>query len=424
MESPASLASYQVLTRLGEGSLCEVHLARAPGERGELIALKVLKTEVASPRTRELFAAELRALERLDHPHVAKVLDSGTTEADLPYCAMEYVPGQSLTTFCAAARLGLHARIKLFQQVCEAVEHANSRGVVHRDLKPENVLVTLLEDRPFVKLIDFNLASLTGADELADVSGSIVGTPAYMSPEQANPAARSVDPRSDVYSLGVLLYQLLADSLPFGDADLVGAGVAGMQRTLNERIPTAPSDRVMDESAGGRRSRRIPGAAGKGTRAGRVGARLARQGARVVRRFHGLRLRGDLEAVVLRALEKRPEARYASAQALRDDLQRYLDGRQLAARAGNGLTGRVRHYLTRPDVAFRIAAFVLISAAAQLFGTVKSHAPFPEPPRPGGVDARLARIDCAEQDGASSACLLDPAHEVILRVRERKTPAS
>ncbi len=310
---PEQIGPYRLLDELGQGGMGTVYLAeqREPVQRR--VALKVIKLGMDSKAVVARFEQERQALAMMAHDGIAKVYDCGTTERGQPFFVMEHVKGVPLTQFCDDNRVPLSVRLQLLQRVCSAVQHAHQKGVVHRDLKPGNVLVSSHEGKLEVKVIDFGLAKAMGQKlveaTLFTAAGQIVGTPEYMAPEQADPGNADIDTRADVYSLGVMLYELLVGVLPFSPGELQDAGMLEMQRLLREVDPPRPSARIT----------------GLGRSAEVAAARRMSIGA--LRKV----LRSDLDWVVVKALEKDRNRRYESASALAADLQRFLDHQPVVA---------------------------------------------------------------------------------------------
>lgn len=291
-----TIGPYKLLRQLGEGGFGTVYLAEQSSPVKRRVALKLIKPGMDSREIIARFEAERQALAMMDHPHIAKVHDAGTTAGGRPYFVMEFVDGQPVTAYCASARLGTKGRLGLFTDICAAVQHAHQKGIIHRDLKPANLLVSDHDGEPFVKVIDFGIAKAIGAEvsgnTLFTQMGRMIGTPQYMSPEQAELHPLAVDTRSDIYSLGVVLYELLTGTAPLDPDRLRGVPYGEIRRLIHEVIPPKPSTRLADSRD----------------------------------------LHGDLDWIVLKALEKDPERRYESAGALAEDLQRYLQHKPVEAR--------------------------------------------------------------------------------------------
>ncbi|MGC6488132.1 MAG: tetratricopeptide repeat protein, partial [Planctomycetota bacterium] len=311
---PKQIGPYRLLDTLGEGGMGTVYLAEQQEPVQRRVALKLIKLGMDTKAVVQRFEQERQALAVMDHDGIAKVYDVGTSDRGQPYFVMELVKGMPIHLFCERHRLCLQDRLELMQQVCAAVQHAHQKGVIHRDLKPGNVLVGEVDGRRQVKVIDFGLAKAMGQkliqESLFTELGVVMGTPEFMAPEQADPSNLDVDTRADVYSLGVVLYQLLVGELPFSGEDLREAGILGMQRLLREVDPPRPSTRlstVAEQSSRIAAQLRIsPGALKKA-------------------------IKGELDWVVVKALEKDRSRRYESANALAADLQRYLDHEPLEA---------------------------------------------------------------------------------------------
>lgn len=247
-ERPASIGPYRILDELGQGGMGTVYLAEQAQPVKRRVALKLIKLGMDSKAVVARFEQERQALALMDHEGIAKVFDCGTSERGQPFFAMELVKGIPLDEFCERQQLSLKDRILLMKQVCAAVQHAHTKGVVHRDLKPGNVLVSDDGGKLQVKIIDFGLAKAMG-ERLVEATlftevGTTVGTPEYMAPEQADPTNQDIDTRADVYSLGVMLYEVLCGQLPFPGADLRQAGLLEMRRILREVDPPKPSTRI------------------------------------------------------------------------------------------------------------------------------------------------------------------------------------
>src|SRR5882762_5979113 len=334
---------YQLVRLLGAGGMAEVWLAqRADGAFKREVALKVPMLLRLRPDLAQRFAREREILASLEHVNIVRLYDAGVTSDGLPYLAMEYVPGQPLTDWCDAHRLGLRERIKLFQQVLDAVRYAHARHVIHRDLKPSNILVTAAGQ---VRLLDFGVAKLLGREDtqLTQLYGPAL-TPEYASPELMR--GESLDTVSDIYSLGVVLYELLTGSRPYQ----IKASVSAVE--LEQAIATARIERPSTQLA---------------VEAGPARATTQHKLAR--------RLRGDLDAIVLRALSKEPQQRYASASALADDLQRHLSGEPVEARPDSPLYRAGRFVLRRRT---GIAAAALAVLAASCLALMGAPTPMPQ----------------------------------------------
>lgn len=303
---PGRVGPYKILDVLGEGGMGTVYLAEQKDPVRRLVALKVIKLGMDSKEVLARFELERRALAAMSHTSIAKVFDAGKTDRGQPYFVMEHVEGaMPLTAHCDQHKLDLKQRIELFQRVCAGVHHAHQKGVIHRDLKPGNILVTREGERAVPKIIDFGLARATNRDLLAQTiytdQERLIGTPEYMAPEQASADPELLDTTADIYSLGVILYELLTSQLPFSREDLRKAGWLEIRRKLAEDEPPKPSTRVSsgDDSTALHRRTTIHA--------------LARE------------LRRDLDWVILKSMAKEPERRYESASGLAADLQRYLD---------------------------------------------------------------------------------------------------
>jgi serine/threonine-protein kinase len=308
-EGPGTpIGPYTLLERIGEGGMGVVYLAEQAEPLRRRVALKVIKPGMDSEQVLARFQAERQALALMDHPNIAKVHDAGTTQGGRPYFVMERIEGTPITRYCDEACFTPRQRLELFIPVCQAIQHAHQKGVIHRDIKPSNILVTLVDSRPVPKVIDFGIAKAIDQRlterTLFTRLGAIVGTPEYMSPEQAG-ASPDVDTRTDVYALGILLYELLTGTTPLDREILRQVAFDEVLKRVREEEPPKPSTRLSGTND------RLPSvAAVRGTEP----ARLAKL------------VRGDLDWVVMKALEKDRTRRYETASGLARDLQRYLDG--------------------------------------------------------------------------------------------------
>ncbi|MBI1851806.1 MAG: tetratricopeptide repeat protein [Planctomycetes bacterium] len=350
--------AYQLIQKIGEGGFGVVFLAEQKEPVQRRVALKIVKLGLDTHQVVARFEAERQALAMMDHPNIAKVFDAGATESGRPYFVMELVVGQPITQFCDAHRMPTRERLSLFLDVCHAVQHAHQKGLIHRDLKPTNVLVAEVEGKPVVKVIDFGVAKATGGrlTELTLVTeiGQMVGTPTYMSPEQAGRSDIDVDTRSDIYSLGVLLYELLTGVTPFDTATLRLAAFTEVVRVICEVDAPRPSTRV---SSLGEALAPIAESRGIETRS------LTRL------------LRGELDWIVMRALEKDRTRRYQSASGLAADVTRYLNGEPIVAAPPSRIY-RLRKLARRHRILFAalggIAAALLIGTGLAIYGLVQA----------------------------------------------------
>ena len=302
------IGPYRLVQKVGEGGMGEVWQAEQTQPLRRRVALKIIKQGMDTKAVIARFEQERQALALMDHPNIARVFDAGTTPEGRPYFVMEYVHGLPITEHCDRHRLTTSERLGLFEQVCEGVQHAHMKAILHRDLKPSNVLVMLQGDKAIAKIIDFGVAKAT-AHRLTEASlftelGVLVGTPEYMSPEQADPTSQDVDTRTDVYSLGVMLYELLVGTLPFESQDLRRAGLENIRQMIREVEPAKPSQRLNklgdERSTESARRRRVD-----------------------VTTLNSL-LRGDLDWITMKALEKDRTRRYGSPAELSGDIGRHL----------------------------------------------------------------------------------------------------
>ncbi len=346
-----TIGPYRLLRRLGAGGMGEVFLAEQGGAIRRTVALKLIRAGSSGPEVAARFRAERQTLALMSHPNIARVFDAGESRSGRPYVAMEFIEGATLTRYCDAHEVGVKERLELFVAVCRGVQHAHQKGVIHRDLKPGNVLVATEDGQAVPKIIDFGVAKAValGAEEtpLLTAQGQWIGTPDYMSPEQAGGAEGAVDTRSDVYSLGVVLYELLTGVLPFEPQALRRGGLAALLATLREQEPPEMGARLR----------------ALGARA----AEVARSRGLTVTRLLAL-LAGDVEAIVRKAMEKEPDRRYPSAAELAEDVSRHLRCEPvLAATPGTGVY--LRKLVRRHRLGFIAAGLLLLSLIAGIAGT-------------------------------------------------------
>ena len=340
---PIALEGFKILQKLGEGGMGEVWEAEQLEPVRRRVALKVLKTGLAGREVLARFDLERQALAMMNHPNIARVLEAGVSEGGRPYFAMERVQGEAITDYCDRHRLTNSQRIALVIEVCRGVEHAHQKGIIHRDLKPSNVLVAVEDGKPVPKIIDFGIAK-TIAHQRTDPTifthmGQWIGTPEYMSPEQAEMTGLDVDTRTDVYSLGVLLYELLAGAKPFDSQSLRRASFDEVRRRIREEEPTRPSTKV--------------GGLGDDSKAAAHQRRTDVEG--LVRE-----LRGDLDWITLKALEKDRTRRYDSPTGLAADLRRHLEHEPVVARPPS-LGYRLGKFVRRHRLAVVAASLVVLS---------------------------------------------------------------
>jgi len=352
-EQPGStIGRYKLLEQIGEGGMAVVYMAEQEEPIRRKVALKIIKLGMDTKSVIARFEAERQALAMMNHPNIAKVLDAGATETGRPYFVMELVKGASITDFCDANNLSTHDRLKLFVQVCNAVQHAHQKGIIHRDIKPTNVMVTLHDGVPVPKVIDFGIAKAIN-QRLTEKTfftryAQMIGTPAYMSPEQAELSDLDVDTRSDVYSLGVLLYELLTGTTPFSEEELRSAGYLEMQRIIREQEPVRPSTRLSTLTD------TLPEvAAQRGTTPDLLGKML----------------QGDLDWIVVKALEKDRTHRYDTAHALAEDIGRHRRNEPITAGSPR-VSYRVHKFLRRhkSKTLFVLGTIVLLVAMTIIAG--------------------------------------------------------
>ena len=363
------IGSYKLLQKLGEGGYGVVYMAEQEQPIRRRVALKIIKLGMDTRNVIARFEAERQALALMDHPNIARVLDAGATETGRPYFVMELVYGVKITDYCDQNRVGMNERLQLFIQVCNAVQHAHQKGIIHRDLKPSNIMVTMHDGVPVPKVIDFGIAKAT-EQRLTDKTlftsyAQLMGTPAYMSPEQMELSGLNLDTRSDIYSLGVLLYELLTGRTPFDTADLLKLGVEELRRTVCEREPLSPSAKLQ-------------------TLNNEEITKTAR-----MRRMEPLgllsQLHGDLDWIVLKCLEKDRTRRYATANGLAMDVGHYLHQEPILARPPSELY-RLQKFVRRNRMVFLSGT---ATAVALLLATIISTMMFVKEREAHASEARL-----------------------------------
>jgi serine/threonine protein kinase/type II secretory pathway pseudopilin PulG len=310
------IGRYKILEKVGEGGCGVVYVAEQTESVRRRVALKVIKLGMDTKQVVARFEAERQALAMMDHPNISKVLDAGATDTGRPYFIMELVRGIRITDYCDQANLPTKDRLDLFIQVCHAIQHAHQKGIIHRDIKPSNILVTLHDGVPVPKVIDFGIAKATEG-RLTDATvytqlQQFIGTPAYMSPEQAEMSGLDIDTRSDIYSLGVLLYELLAGSTPIDGKELMSMSLDAMRKTIREKEPARPSLRL---------------ATLQGDELTTTAKRRAVEAPKLIHL-----LKGDLDWIVMKCLEKDRARRYETANGLAADIKRHLENEPVVAR--------------------------------------------------------------------------------------------
>ncbi len=354
---PASLIGsviagrYKLRQEIGEGGMGSVFLAEQTQPIKRQVALKLIKAGMDSKPVLARFESERQALALMDHPHIAKVLDAGTTDNGRPFFVMELVKGIPLTDYCDAHRLGLLERLTLFRQICSAVQHAHQKGIIHRDLKPSNILVESHDGHPVPKVIDFGLAKATSGLQLTEQSlfsafGTVAGTPLYMVPEQASFNALDIDTRTDIYALGVILYEMLTGSTPIERITFKKAALDEMLRLVREFEPPTPSSRISNSAT-----------------AASVAAIRQTEPAKL-----GKYVRGDLDWVVMKALSKERQRRYESAIAFSHDVERFLNHEPVSAGPPTA-SYRFKKFVRRNRAQVIAASLVLLALICGVVGS-------------------------------------------------------
>jgi WD40 repeat protein/serine/threonine protein kinase len=354
-----TLGRYKLMERLGEGGCGVVYVAEQTEPVRRRVALKVIKLGMDTKAVVARFEAERQALAMMDHPNIAKVLDAGTTDLGRPFFVMELVRGIRITDYCDQSQLSTKERLELFIKICQAIQHAHQKGIIHRDIKPSNILVTLHDGVPVPKVIDFGIAKATEG-RLTDATvytqlHQFIGTPAYMSPEQAEMSGLDIDTRSDIYSLGVLLYELLAGSTPFDGKELMSLGIDAMRKTIREKEPVRPSTRF---------------ATLKGEDLTTTAKRRSADKSKLMHQ-----LKGDLDWIVMKCLEKDRTRRYETANGIAADLKRHLNNEPVVARPPS-TAYRLQKSFRRNKVVFvagtAIAAALLLGIIASTWQSVRA----------------------------------------------------
>jgi eukaryotic-like serine/threonine-protein kinase len=342
---PISIGPYRLIRKLGEGGMGQVWLAEQTAPIQRQVALKLIKIGRYDDSVLQRFYAERQSLAIMDHPSIAKVFDAGATSDGQPYFVMEYVAGQPINEYCDAKRLGIRERLELFVKVCEGVQHAHQKAVIHRDLKPANILVVEVDGKPVPRIIDFGLAKAAtpsiGDETLVTQLGGWVGTPGYVSPEQADPSVLDIDTRTDVYSLGAVLYVLLTGFLPFESKNWRKLRFDEFLRQLRDEDPPSPSTKIGTDKEWSRASSEA----------------RATEPKQLVSLLHG-----DLDWITMKALEKDRARRYGTPMELAADIERYLNHEPIVARPAS-TAYRIQKYVRRHRVGVALAAILVLLLA-------------------------------------------------------------
>jgi eukaryotic-like serine/threonine-protein kinase len=376
---------YKLRQEIGEGGMGSVYLAEQLQPVKRQVALKLIKPGMDSRTVLARFESERQALALMDHPHIAKVLDAGTTEQGRPFFVMELVKGIPLTDYCDRHQLDLPTRLAIFRQICSAVQHAHQKGIIHRDLKPSNILVESHDGRPVPKVIDFGLAKATSGMQLSEHSlltafGTVTGTPRYMAPEQATFNALDVDTRADIYALGVILYELLTGSTPIPRDSIRRTALDEMLRVIREVEPPTPSSRISTSEG-------LPGlAANRHVEPSRL-SRL---------------VKGDLDWIVMKALAKERDRRYDSAIGMANDVERYLNHEPVTA-GPPGAAYRVRKFVRRHRGQVVAASLVLMMLVVGVVGTTLGLIEARRQEQRARLQERIAVAEALEKEKARRA---------------------
>ena len=374
------IGRYKLLQRIGEGGMGVIYMAEQTEPVTRKVALKIIKLGLDTKSVIARFEAERQALAMMDHPNIAKVFDAGSTETGRPYFVMELVKGVPINQYCDKNHLPTKERLQLFIAVCQAIHHAHQKGVIHRDIKPSNILVTLHDGRPVPKVIDFGIAKATH-QKLTEKTlfthfAQMIGTPAYMSPEQAEMSGLDVDTRTDVYSLGVLLYELLTGTTPFPEKELLSKGYGEMQRIIAEQEPERPSSRVST----------FVGEQQTIVAKNRSTERLSLQ----------RQIKGDLDWIVMKALDKDRTHRYDTPNNLAADIERHLSDEPVLAAQPTFLYQLGKLYC-RHQVALATAAcfalLLLVSAGVAAAQAIKNKSLFT-----AAEEARLKEMTAKQRE--------------------------
>jgi len=406
IEGPGTrIGHYELLELIGEGGMGLVYLAQQKEPVKRKVALKIVKLGMDTKQVVARFEAERQTLALLEHPNIAHVFDAGTTDTGRPYFVMEYVEGKSITKYCDEHRLSVEERLDLFRQLCEGVHHAHQKGIIHRDIKPSNILVSIHGDKTIPKIIDFGIAKAVTSTLTENTSftehGQLLGTPEYMSPEQAEMAYQDVDTRSDIYSLGVLLYELLTGATPFDAKRLRKSSIDHIQQVICEEEPMTPSARLT----------------GLGDKAKTVAERRRTQIITLTRRLHR-----ELEWIPMKAMRKDRSRRYRSASELSDDIQNYLTGSPLIAGPESSVY-RARKFVRKHAGSVATASLLLVViilglVASILMGCRAEQAREQEVAARTQVEQALRRAEEAEKVAQQQRKLAEEQAEVAQEQRK------